>query len=166
MKIGKALWGASLGAAVIQAAWAYPDLPERFASHFDASGQPNGWSTKGMFYAIWALCVVAANIAPLTVGGMIRSLPASIVNMPRKDYWFATPERKEQAIGVLEATLCWGLFFVNLILLMAFNGVWSHAKGGPFVFSVPFFVAMFAATILTVLIYPFVGLRVPKDRSA
>lgn len=47
------MWMGIVGCAAmfIMAINVYPDLPERIPSHFDASGNPNGWSHKIIIYA-------------------------------------------------------------------------------------------------------------------
>jgi uncharacterized membrane protein len=35
-----------LGIVLLQAFVYYPQLPAQLASHFDAAGRPNGWSSK------------------------------------------------------------------------------------------------------------------------
>ena len=64
-----------------------PDLPARFASHFDMAGRANGWQTKGD----WGLGTLPLHLgtAALLVGLMsfVHRLPARFINLPNPDYW-------------------------------------------------------------------------------
>jgi uncharacterized membrane protein len=46
MRAPAILLAATLSAAVVQLAWAYPQLPELVATHFDGAGRPNGWMRR------------------------------------------------------------------------------------------------------------------------
>ncbi|TXK74558.1 DUF1648 domain-containing protein [Paenibacillus sp. N3.4] len=45
-------------ASFAYAAWSWTSLPEKFPSHFDMSGNPNGWSGKGSLLLLPILNVV------------------------------------------------------------------------------------------------------------
>ena len=72
-----------------------PTLPERLATHFGASGQPNGWmSRSGNALAIY---LTAVALAGLIVGIMyaVRFFPPRVINLPARDYWLASERREE-----------------------------------------------------------------------
>ena len=71
----------------------YKRLPPRVASHFDAQGRADGWSTKGEMVgmALVTLVVVAATLAMMWL--LAYYAPPSLINLPNKDYWLA-PERQ------------------------------------------------------------------------
>lgn len=163
MNIGFPLWLASVAAVLAQAALGYSDMPARFASHFNAANQPNAWMGRGPFFAVWFGAIAMSNVSPILVRVIMRGMPASMINMPYKDYWFATPERQKHAMGVIESVLCWIMICVNIILFMAFRGVHSAALGGKFEFSLPVFITFFVASIVTAIVYPFVALRPPPE---
>jgi uncharacterized membrane protein len=83
--------------AVLQAAFYYPQLPDTVASHFGADGEANGWSPKQTFFVVYffALALVVGIFLLLPV--LYRRLPASMINLPNKDYWLA-PGRKEKTL--------------------------------------------------------------------
>jgi len=85
----------------------WPSLPPRIATHFNAAGHPNGWSTPGQLvlsmaslFAIFGALFVAA--------GWLEWLPDALVNIPNKDYWFA-PERRAASFAAVRDWLRWGL---------------------------------------------------------
>ena len=62
-------------------------LPERLATHFNASGKANGWMSRrshGIFMLLLGLGVPGF---VLLLCWAMRFLPASLLNVPRRDYW-------------------------------------------------------------------------------
>ncbi len=98
------------------AAYYYPLLPDRVASHFGASGQPDAWSSKGSF--VMTCLVVVAFIAVLFpgIGLIVRKMPAGMINLLNKDYWLS-PERKEETIDFLSRQFLWFGSATLLLLL-------------------------------------------------
>ena len=86
--------------AISESVWAWPRLPEQVASHFDASGNPNGWSAKGGFFAlmggVWLLIVGLFFVLPY----WIPRIPDALINMPHKDHWLS-PERRGESLAWL-----------------------------------------------------------------
>jgi uncharacterized membrane protein len=81
-------------------AWSGPELPDRVATHFDFSGQPNGWMSRS---ASQQSMLAFGLIFPFFVVGicfMVRFLPASLINVPNREYWLA-PERREETQSYL-----------------------------------------------------------------
>ncbi len=68
---------------------AYPELPERIASHFNGAGVPNGWMTKDQFFTLNAFLVGMAVFTGLFPPFMIAKVDPSLINLPNKDYWLA-----------------------------------------------------------------------------
>lgn len=87
-------------------AWAGTQLPERVATHFNGSGEPNGWmSSSGnqIFILIFGF------VFPLFIIGLCfaaRFLPAFLVNIPNRQYWLA-PERKIETLGYFGRHSLW-----------------------------------------------------------
>ena len=70
-------------------------LPGRVATHFDSSGQPNGWLSRTALLRFTAVFGLAF---PLFVPAMIyasRFLPDRLYNLPDRDYWLAPARRPE-----------------------------------------------------------------------
>jgi len=68
-------------------------LPDPVASHFNASGQPDGWMSR-TGYLIF-VCAMGLGLPVFLVGLMylIRFFPAWMVNLPNKNYWLASEQR-------------------------------------------------------------------------
>jgi uncharacterized membrane protein len=79
--------------ASIQFTYYYPRLPGTLASHFDASGIPNSWEPKGVFFGFYALVLIIVTVPSLVISRLLLSLPSEYINLPNKQYWLA-PERR------------------------------------------------------------------------
>lgn len=81
-------------------------LPERVASHFDASGFANGYMTRDG-YRIFMLAFGVG--LPLLMVALISGLPRlmpGMINIPNRAYWLA-PERREKTFVILDAFALW-----------------------------------------------------------
>lgn len=77
------------------------------ASHFGLSGRPDAFMSKEWFFLIVAVGGGAAVAAVFAAPALQRRLPPSLVNIPNRDYWLATEERREIAFGRMWAPLAW-----------------------------------------------------------
>ena len=90
-------------------------LPERVASHFNASGQPNGWMPRGQHVLI--ITLVGLGI-PLFIIGLLystRFLPPSFLNVPNAAYW-RSPDHYPEACNMI---FRWSFWFAALHLVWA-----------------------------------------------
>ncbi len=99
---------------IAQAVYYYPNLPETMASHFNASGEPDGWMSKRNFFllegVILMLIVFEFTLLPYLIGKM----PLTLINMPNKEFWFAE-ERRAATLAVIGGYFEW--FAVSLCAL-------------------------------------------------
>ena len=115
-----------LGIVVLQAFVYYPQLPAQLASHFDAAGRPNGWSSKSAYFALQAFIVLVLTLCFAALPGWLERAPARLVNLPNKDYWLA-PERRASTMARVASALTWfgcvGLVFIVVVtsLVIDFN---------------------------------------------
>jgi len=93
-------------ASLAHTVYFYPQLPERMASHFNASGQPDGWSTPAAFVffdlGVTALLAAVFLLLPL----FLARVPTRWWNLPNKDYWLA-PERRDQTVRLVRTQMLW-----------------------------------------------------------
>lgn len=92
--------------AAVQYAYYAPRLPEIIASHFNRSGSVNAWQTKAAFFTTEILMVALAAALGFGVPRIIAAMPASLINLPNKNFWLA-PERREETIGYLQMHMAW-----------------------------------------------------------
>jgi uncharacterized membrane protein len=88
-------------------------LPDLVAVHFDAAGRANGFMTRAgcrdfmlsSTLGVPLLITIATALLP-------RLVPASLINIPNRDYWL-TPERARDSLAFLsEQGLWFGCIFV------------------------------------------------------
>jgi uncharacterized membrane protein len=94
----------------------YPLLPETVGSHYGASGEPDGWSSKQTFVALYAVLVALIGGMFFVLAVFIPRIPDSLINIPHRDYWLA-PERRRQSLATVSVTLlCLASATVALII--------------------------------------------------
>lgn len=84
----------------------FPLLPDRMASHFGASGAPNGWMTKPQFFTIYVLVLLPALLIEFWLHRKVSNTPRARLNLPNKEYWLA-PERRAETLAYFETFFAW-----------------------------------------------------------
>jgi len=92
--------------AAVQMVYYYPQLPERLAVHFGASGEPNGWSSKGEFVALFGAMEAFFVLFGMAMAVTLDRIPVALINVPRKDYWFS-PERRGESLEFIKNQILW-----------------------------------------------------------
>jgi uncharacterized membrane protein len=115
--VPRSLFFAILFAAIVQGVYGFPLLPDRVASHFAASGMPNGWMMKSQFFAVYAVTLLPALAVEFWVGRSIARTPDAKINLPNKEYWLA-PERRASTFAYFENFFAW--YGCALLLLVVF----------------------------------------------
>ena len=97
---------AATAVGIGQIALGYESMPETVASHFDGSGNADGWSSREDF----ATMMVALHLFVATVfgfiGAMLPRISDSLINVPHKDIWLA-PERRAESLTWMTNRLAW-----------------------------------------------------------
>lgn len=97
---------AATAVGIGQIALGYERMPETVASHFDANGNADGWSSREGF----ATMMIALHLFVATVfgfiGAMLPRIPDSLINVPHKDIWLA-PERRAESLAWMTNRLAW-----------------------------------------------------------
>lgn len=110
--------------SIIVLAWqgfsSYAKLPEKLATHFDMSGNPDGWSSRKGFFTGWYLLILGMNVLWLLSVMLMSHLLTKkkmtwMVNMPNKDYWLETDERSQEFVKRINTILSGVAFFTNLM---------------------------------------------------
>jgi uncharacterized membrane protein len=105
-RVPRALFFAIILAAFAQCVHDFPLLPDRLASHFGASGMPNGWMTKTQFFTTYALVLLPALFIEFWLHRKISKTPEAKLNLPNKEYWLA-PERRTETFTYFESFFAW-----------------------------------------------------------
>jgi len=104
------LFVASVGCSVFA-------LPPQVAIHFDASGEANGWLSRGAHTAGFIALGLGLSVFLLGIAYIIRFFPPSTLNVPRQTYWRA-PENYPRACS---------FFFTHTFWLAALNHLFMSA---------------------------------------
>jgi len=115
---------AAAAAAILYFAERLPDL---VAVHFDAAGRANGFMTRTgcrdfmltTTLGMPLLIVIATTLLP-------RVLPASLINIPNRDYWLA-PERAHDSLVFLSEQGVW-FGCILMLFLAAVDGMLVKAN--------------------------------------
>jgi uncharacterized membrane protein len=118
-RIPRILFFAIILAAVAQCVHDFPLLPDRLASHFAASGIPNGWMTKPQFFITYAIMLAPALIVEFWVHRRVAKTSEARLRLPNKEYWLA-PERRAETFGYFEIFFAWygcAFLFVEVFVM-------------------------------------------------
>ena len=105
-RVPRVLFFAIVLAAIAQCVHDFPLLPDRLASHFGASGMPNGWMTKSQFFITYAVVILPAFIVEFWAHGRIAKTPDAKLRLPNKEYWLA-PEHRAETFAYFENFFAW-----------------------------------------------------------
>ena len=97
----------------------YPSLPDRVASHFDTAGNADGYMAKKSFLVLTLCLALGDGALFFGLTWMLGRLPASMINVPHRDYWLAD-ERREATVRQLGTGLLWFGAVTQLFLLAIF----------------------------------------------
>ncbi|HET6142205.1 MAG TPA: DUF1648 domain-containing protein [Candidatus Acidoferrales bacterium] len=105
-QIPRALFFLILLVTLAQCIHDFPLLPGRMASHFGASGSPNGWMTKSQFFITYALVLLPALFIEFWLHRKVSKSPGARINLPNREYWLA-PERRAETFAYFENFFAW-----------------------------------------------------------
>lgn len=114
--------------AIAQSIYYFPRLPEVMASHFDGLGDPNGWSTKAVFFGIYAGMLVLSIVIFAVIPNKFLHSSKLWLNLPNKEYWLA-PKRTDQTVAFIRSHMMYfgivnvllAIYVVQLVILANFN---------------------------------------------
>ncbi len=128
-------------------AWSGTQLPDRVATHFNGSGEPNGWmsrSTSQTFMLVFGF------VFPLFIVGLCyatRFLPASLVNIPNRQYWLARERRTETANYLVGHSLWLACLMVGFVTGIQYSIVQANRQIVPHL----------ATSVLLEVVVPFIA---------
>jgi len=115
IRIPNGLFFAIVLATIAQCVYDFPLLPDRLASHFAASGIPNGWMTKTQFMVMYGVVLLPALAIEFWVSHRIANKPDGKLNLPNKEYWLA-PERRAETFAYFDSFFAWyGCVFLFVV---------------------------------------------------
>jgi Protein of unknown function (DUF1648) len=114
------LMGLLIGGYALRVALVWNDLPAVLMSHFGVSGRPDGWMSKGDFFALDSFVIALIAAIPLWV----RILPPQLINVPLRNraYWFA-PERRRESLGRMAPWFSWMSLLATAYMIFVLDQV-------------------------------------------
>lgn len=142
------IWILTLVLLLWQAWGAYDQLPEQVPSHFNFHDQPNSYSDKASFYRTWLLSILVLNAMVPGIRLLLSKVPASTINVPNREYWLATPERRAEVVGKMSNLMAFSIAGVNIMLFLIFRAIVSYALTGHA--SIPLWAPMLILPVIVV----------------
>jgi uncharacterized membrane protein len=96
--------------------WYWPQLPERMAIHFDAKGNPNDWLDKLPATLLSAGLIVFVPVFFIGISQIAYWLPASLINIPHREYWLAS-ERRNATLNWMTGWMLWFAVLISIFVL-------------------------------------------------
>lgn len=117
-------------AAVGQNFWYWTQLPDRVATHFGINGQPDSWMYRTSATLLMLGVQLGLPSLLVGVGRLISIMPASLINIPNREYWFAA-ERRELSLAFMQHFLV-VVGITTSLFMMAINHLTfvANTRGG------------------------------------
>ncbi len=116
LPLGIALFAFALFA--ISIVTSIPALPDRVATHFNSAGDPDGWMSRTVYLVGFSAITLGTSFFMSALTYAVRFFPASMLSIPREDYW-RSPENHPRACAFLFRHTLWlaalNLFFMRSV---------------------------------------------------
>ncbi|MEW6052050.1 MAG: hypothetical protein AB1644_13435 [Candidatus Zixiibacteriota bacterium] len=159
------LWLFTLAILLWQGIEAYPKLPDPMPCSFESSGEPRDFTPKRNFFVLWSMVIITMNVIVMIVPWLGRIKP-TLVNVPNKEYWLSTPERKSRFVDRLTVFALTLGILLNGLFILIFETIASAGTAGRS--SVP--AALFWIMVGLLCVVPLVAMltifRVPVGNDA
>jgi uncharacterized membrane protein len=124
MRLPSSIFAVLILYGVLQARFYSSKMPEVMASHFGASGRPNGWQTHSAVFLTELLVVSLAGLVGFVLPWTMKAIPVSLMNLPNKDHWLA-PDRRAGTLAYFRVQFAWMgsalLAFLLFVMELAFR---------------------------------------------
>ena len=116
----KILWVGSLVYLLVLFGLSYSQLPDRMASHFNAQGVADGWSSKQTFYLILIPLMIFFNLLPFLSRWLINKAP-QWANIPNKKYWLSSAANKKIMMSMMDDMMIMITAMLNVMFIVMFQ---------------------------------------------
>ena len=106
MRASRAILVLLAAVGVFQILHYYPLLPERIASHFNGSGEPNGFQSRNGFVVLSASMLILTVVLFGGLGALFQRIPSKWFNLPNRGYWLA-PDRRQETLDFISTQMEW-----------------------------------------------------------
>jgi len=159
----KISWFGLMGLMTVQILFHYPELPQRMASHFDFSGEPDDWMDKTTFFVVWIAMLAFMNLMVPLVNWLMKKAPRSLINVPNKEIWMGTESNLKKLSKILENTMLVMTLGVDLIFLYALQHTYEYNTTGQAELMTGFLIVMIVVVMIVPLVYLFRALRITPE---
>ncbi len=164
MTTPKIFWLFTLAVVLLQASLAYSDLPDYVVTHMGLDGTADAYGPKDSFFLSFILGVALINIMPPLVSFFMTKIPDRHINLPNKEYWFANPARKLQALDKMYGMMAAVMGLINVLFILILQRLTELTLGQAPSFPLWILFGMIPLLIVFPLIYLVYGLRIPKEQ--
>lgn len=161
--IAKYAWLISILILIWQGWSSYGYLPDKVASHFDISGKPDRWSSKNSFFITWYSMLLILNGVLMIIPLLVSKIPVRFVNIPNREYWFSTDERRKECIQKLKVLMFISLLLMNITFAFINYSIIQSNLGGGLCLPVWVIFIPTVVIIIFVLLYTLMAFRKPKQ---
>lgn len=131
LQAGRTVFGWLAGGLILLVVGTMRRLPAVVASHFDAAGTANGWSSRPGYITLVLILGVAL---PLGVIGLVHSTTArgpAGLNIPSRAYWME-PARQGRAVALVRSYTWWlGVVLTGTALAVHLAVLGANAASPP-----------------------------------
>jgi len=152
--------------SIVLAVYYWPLLPVKVAEHFDAGGNADRWTSKGVLVATHIGLQLGTAAFFGLIAWSISFVPESMMNIPNKEYWLAA-ERKAETVEfskvlllVVGAATCFFMLFLSLLVYRA-----SLQDGQMWAFGFWGLMGVYLAFVFGLVGYNFWRFRLPQSVS-
>jgi uncharacterized membrane protein len=93
------------------------ELPNVVASHFEADGYANGFTSRAAYILMMLALVVGAPVLMVLAMHFTLGRPNARINLPNREYWLA-PERRPETVSYLRGHM--GVFAAALMTFLCY----------------------------------------------
>jgi uncharacterized membrane protein len=153
--------------AVAQNAWYWGQLPDRVATHFNSEGSPNDWMTKTNATITMSAFQIGMPLFLIVVTLLAARLPASMVNIPHREYWLH-PDRHASSMGYVQLFMNWIAVAFSLFAMAINHLVFLANRDGVGLDTVWFgaLMAVFLVTVFLLVDKMLSHFRLPRDSTS
>ncbi len=134
-------------------------LPSPVATHFDATGAPNGWMLPPGLVAVHSGLMLLLLVVFVGTPKLMRHLPVGLVHLPNGTHWLA-PERRAGTFDRIERWMAaLGLLVVLSLAVLQEMVVQANLPGGAGRLSVPALMAVLGTVVSATILWTIGFLR-------
>jgi len=126
-------------------------MPQKIASHFNASGEADSYSNKDiLIYLNLPIYLFILILFELFVY-LTPRIPENLINLPNKDYWLSEG-RKNETYSILRIYIRWMGIITLLLLMFVYNENYITNINNEHEIGIAFWIYLGAYLLITVFI--------------